>query len=96
MSLNIKTEIEWISTDDQLPPAGAAILVLLPHMGMDPSHDWLEIRQVWVPKHFDAFGDEPAALLDYEERVDLDWDVDTAMWWAPLPDWMKRPGWRRS
>ncbi len=45
---------------------------------------------------FDSDGDEPAALLDYEERVDLDWDVDNAMWWAPLPNWMKCPGWRRS
>jgi len=91
----MKTEIEWINTDEKLPPAGAAILVLLPHMGLDPSHDWMEIRQVRVPTEFDP-DDGPAALLDFEEHVDLDWDVDTAMWWAPLPDWMQCPGWRSS
>ena len=42
----LKTEIDWINTDERLPHVGVAILVLLPHMGLYQSHDWLEIRQV--------------------------------------------------
>ena len=84
----MKTEIEWISTDEQLPSLNDRILVLLPHMdAIDRGRNWMEIRQCRV-------GKDGYSL--YTEEGKLDWDAEDAMWWAWLPDWMEVPGWRKT
>ena len=84
-----RTEIQWISTDEQLPSLNDRILVLLPHMDpIDRAQDWMEIRQCRVTK-------DGERLITPEGEI-LDWDIEDIMWWAWLPDWMERPGWRKS
>ena len=86
-----RTEIQWISTDDELPPAGANIVALLPHMNIstkDRSRDWMELRQCRVGRDgYELFNMEGETMV---------WDTESVMWWAWLPDWMERPGWRKS
>ena len=82
----MNTEIQWISTDERLPEARARVLVLLPRMGLFGAADSLELRECRVSSN-------RVNLVDMEgER--LDWDLETAMWWALAPDWMEQPGWR--
>ena len=82
----MKTEINWISTDDRLPGPRERSIALLPRMGLFGGNNSLEIGQCEVGK--DGF-----ELIDMENEC-LGWDADVAMWWAPLPDWMESPGWR--
>ena len=81
-----RTEIDWKSTDEVKPSINDRILVLLPHMSpFDRNDDWMEIRQCRVHRN---------GWQLMTEDGPLDWAIEDVMWWAWLPDWMERPGWR--